>query len=167
LARFRFSLETLLRHREDIEQRERDELSRRIYKHQAELLHRDDLNLKFRTTMDELAERKLHLTDHMELDWFYLYMNRLTHEIRESEKRMAQLEAEVQAQKNVVVEASKKKKVLSSLKTKKEKEFIAEMERQEQRDIDELVVTRFSSREIEYPRDREIPKAGAFTKQRS
>lgn len=147
MPKFRFSLETLLRHREDIEQREKDELFKLNYRHQTELRHRDDLNAKFRETMDELALRKAQLSDHQELNWFYLYMNRLAQEIRECEKRLAQLEADVQAQKEAVVEASRKKKVLSTLKAKKQKEFITEVEKQEQKDIDDLVVTRFASRE--------------------
>lgn len=147
VPKFRFSLETLLRHREDIEQREKDELFKLNYRHQTELRHRDDLNAKFRETMDELALRKAQLSDHQELNWFYLYMNRLAQEIRECEKRLAQLEADVQAQKEAVVEASRKKKVLSTLKAKKQKEFITEVEKQEQKDIDDLVVTRFASRE--------------------
>lgn len=167
MPKFRFNLETLLRHREDIEQRERDELFRLNYKHQTELRHRDDLSLKFRETMNELAERRMQLTDHLELNWFYLYMNRLTHEIEESEKRLAQLNAEVQKQKEIVIEASKKKKVLSSLKDKKQREFVTEMEKQEQKDIDELVVTRFAVRKPEYLRDIEIPKAGLRSKPQS
>ncbi len=167
MPKFKFSLETLLRHREDIEQRERDALFRLNYKHQEELRHREDLSAKFRETMNELAGMRQQIMEPMELNLFHLYMNRLTHEIGESEKRLAQIEAEVQAQKKVVIEASKKKKVLSSLKTKREKEFITEMEKQEQKDIDELVVTRFAGREPEYQRDIEIAKPRALTKLQS
>jgi hypothetical protein len=101
LPRFVFSLETLLRHREHIEQKEQEELLRLNYKHQTELRHRDDLNLKFRETMDELALRQSGHSDQQELNWFYLYINRLRREIGESEMRLAQLEVEVQAQKEV------------------------------------------------------------------
>jgi flagellar FliJ protein len=167
VPKFKFSLETLLRHRDDIEQRERDVLFRLNYKYQTEIRHRDGLSVKFRETMDELASKRMNLTDHLELNWFHLYMKRLTHEIAESEKRLAQIDAEVQTQKKVVIEASKKKKVLSSLKTKKEREFIAEMEKQEQKEIDEIVVTRFAGRESEYRRNSETPKPGALTKAQS
>jgi len=167
VAKFRFSLETLLRHREEIEQREKDELFRLNYKHQTELLHRDELGRKFKETMNELAEKRLQLIDHLELNWFYLYMNRLTHEIEESEKRLTQIEAEVQQQKKVVIDASKKKKVLSTLKDKKQREFIVEMERQEQKDIDELVVTRFAGREPEYGRNTELPETESLVKPQS
>jgi len=143
VPKFLFSLETLLRHREDIEQRERDELFRLNYQYQTELRHRDDLTAKFRETMHELSLKRSENSGDQEINWFYLYLNRLTHEIGESEKRLAQYQAEVQAQKEVVIEASKKKKVLASLKSKREKEFIVATEKQEQKEVDDLVITRY------------------------
>jgi flagellar protein FliJ len=144
LPRFRFSLETLLRHREDLEQRERDELLRITYKQQVEVNHRNSLTAKFQETMNEITQRYEQNTIDQELNWAYLYLNRLTHEIKESEKRLTQLHSEVQAQKDVVIEAAKKRKVIASMKAKKEKEFIAAMEKQEQKEIDDLVVTRYA-----------------------
>jgi flagellar export protein FliJ len=158
LPKFLFSLETLLRHREDLEQKERDELLRLTYRYQTELRHRDDLSVKFRETMKELSLKSSANTEHKELNLFYLYLNRLTHEIGESEKRLVQLQSEVQAQKEVVIEAGKKRKVLASLKSKKAKEFAFEMEKQEQKEIDEMVVTRYKSRESGYPDNDQQPQ---------
>ena len=147
MPKFLFSLETLLRHREDIEQKERDELFRLTYRYHTELRHRDELTAKFRETMKELSLKRSANSEHKELNWYYLYLDRLTHEIEESEKRLAQLQSEVQAQKEAVIEAVKKKKVLASLKSKKQKEFAFEMEKQEQKEIDDIVVTRYKARE--------------------
>jgi flagellar export protein FliJ len=150
LPRFLFNLETLLRHRESIEQKERDELFRLNYKYQTELRHHDDLVIKFRETMKELSVKQAENSYHKEFNWYYLYLHRLTHEIGESEKCLAQMQKEVQAQKEVVIEAAKKKKVLASLKEKREKEFAIKLDKQEQKEVDELVVTRYASREPEY-----------------
>lgn len=147
MPKFRFSLETLLNHREDIEQKEREELLRLNYRLHTELRHRDELTVKFREIMNELSDKRSGNTDHKELDWYYRYLNRLTNEIGESEKRLAQLQSEIQAQKEVVIEAGKKKKVLASLKSKKQKEFVLEMEKQEQKEIDDIVVTRYKTGE--------------------
>jgi flagellar export protein FliJ len=144
LPKFTFALETLLRHREDIEQRERDELFRITYKHQVELNHRNGLAAKFQETMNEIALIYEKNAIDQELTWSYLYLNRLTYEINECEKRLIQLQSAVQAQKEVVIEASKKRKTLTSMKAKKEKEFIFAMEKQEQKEIDDLVVTRYA-----------------------
>jgi flagellar export protein FliJ len=158
LAKFQFNLETLLRHREDIEQKERDELFRLTYKYQLELSNRDHLTGKFQETMNELSLKQAENSVHRELTYFYLYLKRLNYEIGECEKRLCQLQSEVQAQKEVVIEASKKRKTLATMKGKKEKEHILASEKQEQKEIDELVVTRYTTRESDYPQVSEIYK---------
>jgi flagellar export protein FliJ len=165
VARFRFSLEMLLRHREHIEQRERDELLRLTYKQQVELQNREDLSTKFRETMNELSLKQNEDPSSPELNYYYLYLNRLTYEIGECEKRLLKLQSEIQAQKEVVIEASKKKKTLTTLKAKREKEFIHAQEKKEQKEIDDLVVTRYVTRESEYPPMPEARKIGRDLKQ--
>lgn len=150
MARFLFNLETLLRHRENIEEKERDELLRLTYRYQLELRTRDDLIAKFQETMRELSLKQAENSNHQELNWFYLYLNRLTHEIGECEKRLSQLQSEIQVQKEVVIEASKKRKTLATMKGKKEKEYMVALEKQEQKEVDELVVMRY--KEPEYTR---------------
>jgi flagellar export protein FliJ len=145
LPKFIFSLETLLRHREDIEQRERDELLRVTYNHQLEVGNRERLAKKIQDTVNEIALRYAENRIDEELTWSYLYIDRLSREIRESEKRIAQLQSAVQAQKEVVLEASKKKKTLASMRSKQEKEFFAALEKLEQKEIDELVATRHAT----------------------
>jgi flagellar protein FliJ len=143
LPKFNFSLETLLRHRDDIEQKERDELLRLTYRFETELRHHDELTAKFRETMKDLSVKRAGNATDQDMNWFYRYLDRLTHEIGESEKYLSRLQSEAQAQKEVVIEASKKKKVLASLKSKKEREFLVEVEKQEQKNIDDLVITRY------------------------
>jgi flagellar export protein FliJ len=156
LAKFRFSLETLLRHRENLEQNARDELLRLTYNYQVEVGRRDELRARFHETMEELSLKRAENTASEELEWFYLYLNRLTQEIRESTKRLEQLDSEVQAQKIVVIEASKKRKTLDLMKAKKEKQFAFALGKQEQKEIDELVVTRFRGREPVYQGSAEV-----------
>ena len=150
MPKFTFSLETLLRHREEIEQKEHDDLLRLTYRYQTELRHRDDLSIKFRETMEELSLRRSENRDHQELYLYCLYLNRLTLEIGQSEQRLARLQSEVQAQKEIVIEAAKKRKALALLKSKREKEFAAAVEKQEQKEVDDLVLTRYGTRESGY-----------------
>jgi flagellar protein FliJ len=147
LAKFRFGLETLLQYREDVEQKERDELFRRTYQYQVEIQKRNELTVKFQETMNELSQKQSENAPHSELDFFYRYLNRLTQEIKESEKRLSQLHTEVQSQKEAVIEATKKKKTLATMRAKKKVEFMAAVDSQEQKEIDELVVNRYTSRE--------------------
>jgi flagellar protein FliJ len=146
LAKFVFSLQTLLQHRERIEQRERDELFRRIYNYQIELKNKNGLGVRLMETMEELSRKQVEDTTSPELNWFYLYINRLRLEIQESEKKLLQIDSGVQEQKKIVVEASKNKKTLVSLRTKQEKEFAIALDKQEQKEIDELVVTRYAGK---------------------
>jgi uncharacterized protein YlxW (UPF0749 family) len=124
LPKFKFSLETLLRHREDTEQRERDELLRLNYKHQVELNHRHSLTLKFQETMHEISRRCEENTLDQELNWSYAYLNRLTHEIKECENRLKKLQSEVLAQQAVVIEAAKKRKALASINRNRKRNLL-------------------------------------------
>ncbi len=146
MKKFLFSLETLLKHRENVEQREKDEFSRLSYRYQIELQHRDSLVSKRRETMQDLILKYSDNTDRQELTWFYLYLDRLDFEIAESEKRLSKMQAEIKAQKEIVIEASRKRKILSSMKDKKEKEYLLAVEKQEQKDVDELVITQFANK---------------------
>lgn len=145
MATFRFSLETLLRHREDIEQREKEALLRLTYRYQNELRRRDDLSAQYRQTMEEFSRIRFETDRHEDLNLYHRYLNRLAHEIDESGRVLVQLESEVQAQKEAVIDASRKRKTLASLKSKKEQEFVAAAEKQAQKEIDDLVITRFGT----------------------
>jgi flagellar export protein FliJ len=147
LRKFTYNLETLLRYREEIEDRERDELRRLTYKFQVEGNVRSELAIKLHETMLDLVSMCADKSADQELNWFHRYLNRLTCEIRESDKRLAQLKSEIEAQKDAVIEASKNRKTLASMKAKKQKDFFVDLERQEQKEIDELVVTRYSRAE--------------------
>jgi len=147
LPKFAYNLETLLRYREEIEDRERDELHRLNYRHQVEESIRGELAAKMQNTMNDLAAICADRSQDQELTWFHRYLNRLTCEIKECEKRLAQLKSEIEAQKEAVIEASKNRKTLSSMKAKKQKDFLLDLERREQKEIDDLVVTRYSKAE--------------------
>jgi flagellar export protein FliJ len=141
LRQFRYSLETLLRYREDIEERERDKLHRLTYQHQVEDNIRKRLAKELQETMHDMVAMCADKSRDKELTWFHLYLNRLTREIGESDKSLAQLKSAIEAQRKTVIEASKNKKALTSMKAKKEKEFNVELDRSEQKEIDDLVVT--------------------------
>jgi flagellar protein FliJ len=148
LKKFVFSLETLLQYRDDIEQKERDELFRLTYKYQLELHNREALAAKRQETLEELALKQSENTTQQEQAWFYLYLDRLHYESEACEKRILQLESEIAAQKQVVIEATKKKKTLASMKTRKSREHTVAVEKQDQKEIDELATARFAAKEL-------------------
>jgi len=142
MAKFRFSLQTLLRYREDAEQTARDEMMLRVSRQQQEQQKLDDLRNRRAETSAEMAEKQMEDTAYNELIYYRMYLDRLDYEIDNSQRRLVRLRAEVEVQRKVLVEASKKRKTLNSLRDKKVKEFNVAMEKAFQKEIDDIVVLR-------------------------
>jgi len=142
MAKFRFSLQTLLRYREDAEQAARDEMMLRVSRQQQEQQKLDDLLNRRNETSSEMAEKLMEDTAYNELVYYRMYLDRLDYEIENSHRRLVRLKAEVELQRKVLVEASKKRKTLTSLRDKKVKEFNVAMDRTFQKEIDDIVVLR-------------------------
>lgn len=164
MRKFTYSLETLLQYREEIEERERDELHRLNYKHQVEDNIRKICESKLQETMHDMVAACADKSSDKELTWFHLYLSRLTQEISESDKRIAHLKSAIEAQKKAVIEASKNRKTLSSMKAKLEKEYFVELGRQEQKEIDDLVITRYSKAAPGEQNSNEIRRLGTAAK---
>ncbi len=147
MKRFVFNLETLLRHRENLEEKERNELARLRYLRQTEVNNRERLRRCLGENLRELCRLRSLDANSEEILWFYPYLDRLRYEIGLSEKTIAQLDKEVEKQLGVVIEATKKKKVLDSLKSRRLKEYNLGVERQEQKNVDEIVVTRYARKD--------------------
>ncbi len=144
MKRFSFNLETLLRHRKHLEEKEKNELSRLFFSYKSELNQREILQRKYLETLLELAQKRQGSLDHQEMSWFYLYLDRLRLELEYSAQRILKLEKQIQTQQGAFCEASKKRKAVDALKAKRLRHHIAAFERGEQRGVDELVVTRFA-----------------------
>jgi len=142
MAKFRFSLQTLLRRREDVEQAARDEMMLRVSRQQQEQQKLDGFKNRRAETSVEMAEKQMEDTAYDELIYYRMYLDRLDHEIENSNRRLVRLKAEVEVQRKILVEASKKRKTLTSLRDKKEKEFKVAMEKTFQKEIDDIVVLR-------------------------
>ncbi len=143
MKKFAFRLETLLRYRKNLEEKEQAELFQLFSRHQRENGHLQDLQRKHQEVLAELTEQKSAGADYGETSWFYLYLDRLRFEMRRSAERIYRLEQDIQEQKAVLIEASKKKKILDSLKTKEKKAYVSAADKQEQKAIDDLVIIRF------------------------
>jgi flagellar protein FliJ len=143
MKRFSFRLETLLTHRKNIEEKERNELMRLRSLLQQECNHLRDLHRQHHNTLGELAARRTEGADHGEVALFIAYMDRLKHEQVLSAKRITGLEKDVERQKITVVEATKQAKLIDTLRTKKHKEYAAFADKEEQKAVDEMVVVRY------------------------
>jgi len=144
MKKFAFNLETLLRHRRYLEEKERNELSRLHGLYQSEIDQRETLQQQYLAALGELARQRQGVLDHRELSWFYLYLDRLRLELERNAQRILGLEKKIQSQKTLLFEAQKKRKVIDALKTRRRKHHLAAADREEQKNIDELVITRFA-----------------------
>jgi flagellar protein FliJ len=147
MKKFRFSLATLLWHRESLEDKERTELLRIRYKHQVEQDCRKSLENKLRETLAELKNKRAASAEQQELVLFQRYIDRLHLEIEQSARRLAKLDQELERQRIRVIEATKNRKVLDALNDKKKKEYTLNMDRLEQKTVDELVVVRYANKQ--------------------
>ncbi len=146
MKKFSFALETLLRYRQNLEEKERNELSRLFYSLHREKQHLDSLGSRYVETMTDLSQRQNHNTDPGEIALFQLYLKRLDLEMEQSRGRIARINKDVEAQRQAVIEAKKKTKILDTLKTHKKQQYSVRENREEQKIIDGLVVTRFPNR---------------------
>ena len=143
MKKFTFHLETLLRYRKNLEEKEQAELFRLSMRLQRESNHLQDLQRKDQEVLRDLAEQRTAGANCADSSWFYLYLDHLRYEMKRSAERIRRLEKDVQEQKTVLIEASKKKKTLDTIKTKEKKAFASAVDKQEQKAIDDLVVIRF------------------------
>jgi flagellar FliJ protein len=144
MKKFAFRLETLLRYRKNLEEKEQAALFQLSARLQRENGHLHDLQRKHQEVLGELAEQRSAGADCGESNWFYLYLDRLRFELRRNAERIHRLEKDIQEQKAILIEASKKKKILDSLRTKEKKAYVSAADKQEQKATDDLVVIRFS-----------------------
>ena len=146
MKKFVFRLENLLQHRTHLEEKERNKFSLMRAELLAELNHGHALQNQQRNALTELIAKKSSEYDAQEISWFYLYLDRLDHEIRLSNERAAQLEKNLEKQKQVMIEASRHKQMIENLKKKRYKEYCVALDREDQKSVDEIVVTRFARR---------------------
>jgi flagellar FliJ protein len=146
MKKFSFSLETLLRHRRNTEEKERTALARLHCDVQSEQRRDAEIEQKRMQTLREMAEIGGPASAQQDMALFYPYLDRLRYESEHTRRNIGRLERELQAQRAVVMRASKDKKVIETLKTRKQREYTEELEKDQQKAQDELAVSRFVRR---------------------
>lgn len=143
MPRFRFNLETVLKHRRNIEEREQTKLGAINCHLQAAIRHMQDLSSLQNETRRELGLKKVERIDAAELGWYYTYLDWLDRESETAGKKIADLNRQMEEQKIVLIEASKNKKILDKLREKRMKQHLASLEREEQKAVEDFVVMHF------------------------
>jgi len=142
-GRFKFSLEPVLDHRERIEDgRKREFAAAQRARMQAEAAYqqlvdrRDAIRTRLQTGHNEL--------DAVELRASYTHLDYLDRAIAASGGRVAAARSNEDRARGVLVVATKDKKVLETLKTRRREAFDSEVTRADQRELDDLNARAFS-----------------------
>jgi flagellar FliJ protein len=146
MKRFQFRLDPVLRHRENLEEQEKNKLAQINFRLESEVRRLLQIETEQIETRERLRTLRLDSGDPRESSWYDPYLKRLAHEAQEVRKRIDALRLEHKTQKETLMEASKKRKVIDTLKTRRRKEYSQFCDKEEQRNVDEIVVTRYSSR---------------------
>jgi flagellar FliJ protein len=145
--KFVFSLETLLKHRVRLEEKQRERLAWIHYRLENEKRNIERLQARHSEVRAELAQSRLEAYEGGEVAWYYAFLRRLDGEIEQARSRLDGLKRDLEEQMAVWVERSKDKKVLEKLRSRKEREHAAAAEKLDQKAVDELVVTQFANKE--------------------
>ncbi len=143
MKKFAFSLETLLRHRRNLEERERTILSRIQFSLDNEVRHRRGIEEKRIEALTEMVSVRASPIGQEEIGLFDPYLRRLRYEAELSDKNIRVFEAQLNTQKSVVLQAARNKKIIETLKTRRQREHLAAAERDEQKKTDEIVIAQF------------------------
>ena len=144
MRNFVFHLDTLLRHRKRLEEKERERLAWVHYRLENERRCLRELQSKHAEVRTEMAGLEPRNYDPAEVGWYCVFLNRLDRQMDQVQKRIVGLKSELERQMALWVERTKDRRVLEHLQEKKEHEHVLAMDRLEQKTVDELVVTRFA-----------------------
>lgn len=141
---FRFRLQSVLEHKEKIEEEEQRELARlkEIQKNEEERLQW--LQMTRVQEMLELQEKSAQgVLDVVEIQMYHGHLKRLDREIVEQEIALQRITAEVEEQRRRLLKASQERKTYEKLKEKHRAAFEAALDEEERKLIDELATTRY------------------------
>lgn len=140
VASRRFELEQVLKYRTEIERTRKQEFSvaKQNFEHACERLNHEQAKLE--GLSKEFCNRQAELNSIEDLRMYSDFFGRKREEIKDHKEQVDQLEHVVSDRREILLDASKEKKVLETLKDKNEKEFRLAMDKKEQEFMDEIAI---------------------------
>ncbi|NIM06543.1 MAG: flagellar export protein FliJ [Armatimonadetes bacterium] len=146
MRKFRFRLQTVLRHAERQEQRLKLELARLQEKRDEERA-RMDLLIEIRArTRGELLSRPGSTVDLDKIEALRRHLEDLSEKIDEQRALLARMEGEVADKTLEVIEAMKKRQMLEKLREREQREHHITLSRLEAKMLDDLAMPRHAAR---------------------
>jgi flagellar FliJ protein len=141
MARFKFRLEGVLRHRKHLEQQQQRELAMvqgQMARLQGQLR---ELNDSVKAATDDV--RQNHMTGKLDLDFLAGYRRFMVGMQRQAVvlmQKMALVQKQVEEAQKGLAEAAKQRKVIEKLKERQEQRWMEDVQRKENADLDEIGV---------------------------
>lgn len=141
---FRFRLQKVMEVKEDFEKKRMAELAdaKKLLRIERDKL--EDLKNKTAACQDRIKEKhKKKNVNPTEMELYYRYLDKLRHQIEIQFRRVCEASDEMERRRQVLLCASKERKVLEKLRERKYSAFREEMTKKEQDFIDELATTSY------------------------
>lgn len=143
MASFQFKFETVLRHRQLVE----DECQRELAKHlRGRMIFQDELRRLQGTIRDAKHQLGDHLVGKVDLDrvsGFARYSGHVTVRAQQLVQRVQQLEKHIDAARARLLDATRQRKALELLRDEHRAQWQAEQQRRETIELDELATQRY------------------------
>lgn len=144
MKRFKFKFQPLLnieQHKEGVVKQELKTLLYSLYKEEKTL---SNLKAIYRTQQEELARKQSGQISPEELKLYEAYIFTLRRQMASQQVKVKECEAKVDVVRQKLIEISKRKKTFEKLREKKKKEYEYVVRQSENKQLDELAVTRFN-----------------------
>ncbi len=146
MKRFRFTLDSVLKYRSNIEEREKRILASIAGLISSEKKRLEEFNRKYFASQTELIEKEsLKCLDEHEVILYRTYLKKLSALIKEKKEELEKLRLRFETQKEMVLKAYKNRRILDLLKKKRFQEYCIKVDKEEQKCVDELQLLKFAN----------------------
>lgn len=147
MKKFQFRLQTLLEVRERVKETKEQELSQITHQLQQLLDAREALFQKKEQHLEAQTEAQQGKMDVDTVLWFQQYSEWIAQKIEEATKVIETTERKREAKRKELVHATQECEIITKLKERDYKQFLKEIDREENLLIDELATSRFNRKE--------------------
>ena len=144
MKRFQFRFQALLNVEQHKEDAVKQELKTLLYNLQKEKETLSNLQTIYLAQQEGLARKQFGWISPEELKLYEAYIFTLSNQITSQQVTVKECEAAADAVRQKLIEISKRRKMLEKLREKKKKEYAYLLQQSENKQLDELAVTRFN-----------------------
>lgn len=143
MRNYKFSMESILELRERTEKEEMEAMARIQNRLEIEKYER----LQLEEEKLESQEAKSLCQNFQQVRYYDLYLDRIERELGEKAQEIERTEKELEEQRERLVDGQKDRKIMEKLKEKEYDNYVEEIQRLEQIELDEIAVLKFNGPE--------------------